>query len=394
MQKERFEVIKMNTTRTIEPYSPVQYSHLECRLFNLVSSRRIVFNMGVGKEQVSVRLTFDSTPLPYQGMSEATRADLAFEAADELWQISFEQTRCLYELMEQADGGGFFADTPPESLPEDVRWAVVEAFLSESLSRMETLLGSPIKIAAPVNPVPFDCFSLRFEISFGQSDTDKRVHGLFQIPFKASSVGVLEGLLSGFPPRRWQPAALSRLEKTLSFEAGSLVLTAGDVCAMEVGDVLIPDRWYPKENRMALGIGPRLFVCEYDEKTLAVTVNTQNGSARGETTGNQPLVGQIDTLGKEGMTEQNATLENAHTDELTDTGSLDLTLVFEVARTTMTIEQIGQLTRGQVIRMPHKLDAGVPVDIKVNEQLIARGKIVGIGDDMAVQITHQALNKA
>jgi len=60
----------------------------------------------------------------------------------------------------------------------------------------------------------------------------------------------------------------------------------------------------------------------------------------------------------------------------------------------MTIEEIGQLTPGKVIGLPQKLDEGVLVDIKANGQMIAQGKIVGIGDDMGVQITRQALKKA
>ncbi|MBI9092615.1 MAG: FliM/FliN family flagellar motor switch protein [Desulfobacterium sp.] len=366
----------------IAPYAPVKYSHLECRMFNLISSRTVRFNMDIGKEQVSVTLGFAGTSFPYQGLNGGHEAHLAFEAADTLWQVSFQKTRFLYELMEAADTSDFFTETPPESLPENVLWAVLEAFLSKSLARTEASLGYPVKIAAPVNPPAFDCFSARFEISFGApGDTIKRGHGFFLIPFTDACVDILEGLLSGFPPIPWQQAPLSGLGKTVFFEAGTTVLTAGELDAMEVGDVLIPDSWYPKENRVALRISPDLYFGNYDEQTRAVTVETPPCSAMETPVDNGPITGRKDKLGKENMTEENAMLETEDTDGLKRTGNLELNLVFEVGKTTMTIEEIGQLNQGQVIQLPHKLDNGVPVAIKVNEQLIARGKIVGVGDE-------------
>ena len=116
-------------------------------------------------------------------------------------------------------------------------------------------------------------------------------------------------------------------------------------------------------------------------------MKTDSRSVMGEPVDNEPINGQTDKLGKKGMIEENATLEDEQRDRLKDAGSLDLNLVFEVGRTTMTVEQIGQLNKGRVIQLSHKLDAGVPVDIKVNDQVIARGRIVGVGDEVGVQIT-------
>jgi type III secretion system YscQ/HrcQ family protein len=360
-------------------------------VFNLISSRTVLFDMGLGKETVSVKLGGDGSAFPCPGSNGDRDAHLAFEAADELWQISFEKTRSLYELMEAADGSGFFAETPPESLPEEILWAVLEAFLSQILGRAEASLGSPVTIAVPVNPPDFDCFSAGFEILFGDpTDTGKRVHGVFLIPLKASCVALLEGLFLGFPTRRWPRASLLRLKKPVVFEAGNTVLSAGELATMEVGDVLIPDCWYLKENRLALRVSPDLYFGEYDEQTMAVTVATPPCSAMEQPVDPGPVNGHTDTLGKESMTEENAIIDTDRMDGLKYTGSLDLTLTFEVGRTTMTIEEIGQLSQGQVIGLPHKLDNGVSVDIKVNDQLIAKGKIVGVGDSVGVQITKTA----
>ena len=250
----------INTNSDIAPYSPVKYSDLECRVFNLIGSRTLSFNMVIGKEKVSVELGFDGTTFPYQGVNPDRRTHLAFEAADELWQISFQRTRFLYELMEAADRSGFFDDTEPESLPEDVLWAVLEAFLSESLAKTEASLGYPVKIAPPANPPPFDCFSTRFTISFdGRGDGGKRVHGFFMIPFKDSCVSLLETLFSDFPPRLWKEESLLGLKKTVFFEAGSLLLKAEELCAMEVGDVLIRTDGIRKRRRLPCASAPDSF---------------------------------------------------------------------------------------------------------------------------------------
>jgi len=380
----------MKTTSNITPYTPVQYSRLECRIFNLISKRRIQFNLDVGKEKVSVILTFDGTAFPYGGMKNLPRADLAFEAKNELWQISFQKTRFMYELIERADSSGFFTDTAPESLPQEVLWAVVEAFMGESLGRLEAMVKSPVKIAAPVQPAPLDCFNIPFEITYGEK-MEKRTSAFFQIPFRQTSVDLLETVLAGFPLHDRGSDAVSGLKKSIFFQAGSVVLTVDEISTLEKGDVLIPDIWYPKENAMGLSIPPRRFMCDYDKETLSVGIRIKNGSGTELQGKTQSLVNQIEKLEKKKMTQEDVIVE---TDGVNEVKSLDLTLVFEIGRITMTIAEIGQLTQGEVIELPRRLEAGVPVDIKVNDQLIARGKIVGIGDGMGVQITQQAPAKA
>lgn len=373
----------MTTNKKIKPYTPVRYTDLEYRLFNLFSTKDIAFKMPVGKETVSVKLGFDGIDSPCKTDPEA---HLAFEIANELWQLSFQKTRFLYELFEMADESGFFAESPVESLPEDVLWAVLEAFLAEGLGKTEALLEVPVKVTAPVNPSDVKCFCIRFEVSFkDDNDEIKNLFGFLLIPLTDSCVERCEDVFSTFPPRLLEQKALSELTKTLFFEIGRLKLKALELTTMEAGDVLIPDIWYPKENKVALRIGTDLFFCEYDEQIMAMTVQTKS-SVRDESIDELPINNQTDKLGKEDMTQENEASEHEE-DILKDAHSLDLNLVFEVGETTMTIGKIGQLAKGQVIQLPHKFAAGLPVNIKVNNQLIAQGKIVGVGDDFGVQIT-------
>ncbi len=384
----------MNQDLPISTYKPRKYSRLECRIFNLIARKKIQFNLNVGTLEALLCLTFDGQCLPYRGMAPLTDADLAFEAQDQVWQVWFEKTRCLYELIERGDDSGFFTDTPPESLPREVLWAVVEAFIGKGVSRVEQTLQSPVKIVAPVKPSPVDCFSIPFELVFGDTD-EGRAHGYFQVPLNQSCVEVLETLLAGFPLDNLGEEALAGLKTGVSFEVGSLVLPLKELKAMEVGDVLIPNLWYPDEGTMVVCIPPNRFLGKFDRETLTATVKMSDGHPelvpdRYSSLTRDPLINQNDKLGKEKMTQENIDVEITGGNGVKDVGNIDLTLVFEVGRISRTLAQINELTQGAVIELPGEIQEGVLVDIKVNDQLIARGKIVGIGERLGVQITQQA----
>jgi flagellar motor switch protein FliN/FliY len=63
---------------------------------------------------------------------------------------------------------------------------------------------------------------------------------------------------------------------------------------------------------------------------------------------------------------------------------VDLDVKIELGRTELTVEEILQLTEGSVVELD-KL-AGDPVDILVNEQLIARGEVLVVNDNFCVRI--------
>ena len=63
---------------------------------------------------------------------------------------------------------------------------------------------------------------------------------------------------------------------------------------------------------------------------------------------------------------------------------VDLNVKIELGRAEMTIEDILKLTNGSVVELD-KL-AGDPVDVLVNEQLIARGEVLVVNDNFCVRI--------
>jgi flagellar motor switch protein FliN len=62
-----------------------------------------------------------------------------------------------------------------------------------------------------------------------------------------------------------------------------------------------------------------------------------------------------------------------------------LTVTIELGRTEMTLKQALELNQGSVIELSRL--AGDPIDVFVNERLIARGEVVVVDDKFAVRIT-------
>ena len=63
---------------------------------------------------------------------------------------------------------------------------------------------------------------------------------------------------------------------------------------------------------------------------------------------------------------------------------VDLDVKIELGRAEMTVEEILRLTNGSVVELDRL--AGDPVDIMVNEKLIARGEVLVVNDNFCVRI--------
>lgn len=62
-----------------------------------------------------------------------------------------------------------------------------------------------------------------------------------------------------------------------------------------------------------------------------------------------------------------------------------LTVTIELGRTEMTLKQALELQQGSVVEL-NRL-AGDPIDVFVNERLIAKGEVVVVDDKFAVRVT-------
>jgi flagellar motor switch protein FliN/FliY len=64
---------------------------------------------------------------------------------------------------------------------------------------------------------------------------------------------------------------------------------------------------------------------------------------------------------------------------------VQLNIQVEVGRTQVRIEELLELDQGSIVELQSAI--GQPLDIRVNEKLVARGEIVVINDKFAVRIT-------
>jgi len=64
---------------------------------------------------------------------------------------------------------------------------------------------------------------------------------------------------------------------------------------------------------------------------------------------------------------------------------VQLTIVVEAGRTNLKISKVLELDKGSVVEMDNSV--GEPLDIRVNEQLVARGEIVVINEKFAIRLT-------
>ncbi len=77
-------------------------------------------------------------------------------------------------------------------------------------------------------------------------------------------------------------------------------------------------------------------------------------------------------------------LDEPATENLDLLNDVELNVRIELGRAEMTVENILRLTNGSVVELD-KL-AGDPVDVLVNEQLIARGEVLVVNDNFCVRI--------
>ncbi|WP_161626855.1 FliM/FliN family flagellar motor switch protein [Desulfospira joergensenii] len=362
---------------------PEKYSSLELEFFNLVSSKQIEFEMMMGSRPVRVTAGFKPKETDRDTEESSLPVHLAFEAEDLLFQVSFLKTRFLFDFLETVDSEGLLGQIQPESLPEEVVWAVVESLLSESLGRMESLVNTPITIVSPVSDPIFSSAPLDFELAFmDQGEVEKKVLGLLYLPLKERAMSLLKAAVEPCRPRQMESSITRNMEKIIFFEAGSLVLPLHQVKAIETGDILVPDNWYLKEGQLVMRMNPHAYFCEYHGDEMTAVLRQRKASKTGRAMEN--IDDAVNEAGE---------VSDSGTPSLTQTRDLDLELVFEVGQAVMRVEEIEILAEGAVIPLSRKIDQGVPVEVKVMGQKIARGKIVAIGEEIGVQITRTAGDK-
>jgi flagellar motor switch protein FliN/FliY len=72
--------------------------------------------------------------------------------------------------------------------------------------------------------------------------------------------------------------------------------------------------------------------------------------------------------------------------------NVGLAVSAELGRTTMRVSEVLKLGAGSLIELDRA--AGAPVDVFVNERLVARGEVVAVDDRFGVRVTEVLARKA
>ncbi len=81
-----------------------------------------------------------------------------------------------------------------------------------------------------------------------------------------------------------------------------------------------------------------------------------------------------------------------------DGGNLDLLMnvslgvTAELGRCTMRVSDVLKLGRGSIVELDRL--AGAPIDVLVNNRLVARGEVVAVGDRFGVRVTEVVARKS
>ncbi len=130
---------------------------------------------------------------------------------------------------------------------------------------------------------------------------------------------------------------------------------------------------------------PSVEVIDQEKSVTAEDPAQESTTEKTETPPEAPV--EIPEIAKELMGE---TGENTNSIDLLK--DVDLNVKIELGRTKMYVEDVLKVAEGSVIELD-KL-AGDPVDIYVNEKLVARGEVLVLNDNFCVRVNHITIDHA
>ena len=259
----------------------------------------------------------------------------------------------LVAPLEQTPDGGLDWNTAP---------LLLELLLAPHLDQAEMLLGQSIQLQAL-----------------------KEMSVLREV--EASACVAVRGSVSGAPFAAWLRLAPNALEAAVqvarrltrarqlvpdppvvfAVRIGLAQIGAGALASARVGDAILIEAGRIPPGKVAVVIGEsRMAVADWMDGVVTLTEAPR-------------LAGPFD-LG--GWTMQ----DQQEGDPVAATfGDLRITLVFELGRRLVTLEEVRGMVQGQVINLGR--DEASPVDILANGARLGRGEIIKVGDALAVRVT-------
>lgn len=289
-------------------------------------------------------------------------------------------TDALAEFMTPEDG---------DSLPFEIRIALLEAVCEETLAGLSAVLGRPLGLAGlqegPVDhAVGHPClgFALtrlidgRRTLGLVRTSDSGQATQLFEILARAAES--THGRASRDDASKLGSAlesALDAIPATLRPVIGRTRISIAELRGLAVNDLLLMQDVYDEQARRFF-FGPKqaLVARIQDRQATIITILTETDMQT--ETGSEPSPLEDESQEMEtGASQDAATL---------DLDGLGVELAFELGRETMTFGELRQLAPGQVFQL--KGPTSGPVTVAVNGRSVARGELVDIEGRVGVRI--------
>lgn len=299
-------------------------------------------------------------------------------------------------------------DLPPEAaVPGALRLAALDMLVHTALETLSTLGGSPQSLEhAVVAPDPFPNALSDAEEAAEESapflwlelvlPDGARFPLRLRLPEEDAPV---QALLSALATE----AALTRLpesQKTFEFEVsvavetGAMRLSTEQCRGLSVGDILLPDDYPARKNRVRLVFQAQhpMPVLHCTVCGLAATIDHLTLPPEASMTDSTPQEMQENSDIPENDTPEDTSSEEIFAEKTsTEAGNavsvsdMDLAVSFELERRLMSVAEVAELRPGHTFTLT--ADPLSPVTLRVQGKAIGTGRLVDLGGVLGVQIT-------
>lgn len=312
-------------------------------------------------------LTLDFMAVPERGAWPPV-GRLSLEAGGFQWSL------CLgsWDLLAFDDA---LRRVEPESLPEEFKLAGAALVLKPALAALERALETPVTVSGPGRLDDAEHDGLEFGLGLKAEDGLSAYVPLMIRPHDARAYGWLTDTLARWPGRgRFRVDGLRLPVSIVAAEMRAPLKVVGN---LEVGDILLPPAYPAAEGRLFLKI----------QGQPGIPLIWADGFARvaPPMPDDKEMLVPADANEFEGRENAAEVPDGDAVRAIKDVEDLEVAVGFELGRLNMSVGDLSALTVGAVF--PLGVDPAAPVTLTVNNQPIARGRLVDLDGVPGVQVT-------
>lgn len=350
----QFEGASQIALREAVPFLPLRYTRDEIRFGNRLAVRRRAFvaDTPLGEMEIIPR---HPTSINLEGVPVVGIYGDIDGSSMTLWAPA----GAMSAIVTTAEPGSGLRDlTPP------TRALVIEDIFSVLLDKIEAR-GARIILHEIGDPVRSPDGEIGLLVRIGQIP-----------PFSAllrTNGGLGQRVAAWAEALPYEPRAMPNLPVIVAFRAGITWLPAASVRELRPGDAIMFDTSRLGDRRLPAVIGESFVrICEIDTRGLVLTADPPLR------TGKERAIWMMENHMSDGRT-------SAPDPEVGSVDSLDVKLVFELGRLTMSVGEIERLDAGYVFDLGRQ--PGQAVDIFAMNKLIGQGELVMVSDQLGVRVT-------